>query len=499
MLVRFRAAELRRSLSFSTSGVVHGVLLALIAFGTPAPEEKPKSLYDMAIRPHEKRIVWYHLQDKLPDVRPEATVKSSSLPLRATRKFEQRIVAGAKDDARPPQLVWSPAPEVATPRLAPLPNVLAVEMKRLSRPFTPPPTPPSAVTPKMPDAAPAPSTLAAAPAGPNLASLKKTFTPPTAAPTAASKLPDAAPAPLTLAAAPAGPNLASLKKTFTPPSGGAPTAAAKLPDAAPAPNTLPAAPAGPNLSSLKKSFTAPTAANATAPSLDPDLPGADAPQLAIIGLNPAKLPDLTAPPDSHTAGFSAGPTPHPKGSETDGNASGVAVPGVTVRDGITRQQLLANIRPMAHIIPTGPPPAPAPTRVSSAPDPALEGRAVYTMAIQMPNITSYSGSWMVWYAAREQSAGAMRAPSPLRKVDPKYIASAVADGVEGVVRLGATIRKDGRIEAVRLLRHLDDRLDRSAMEALAKWEFEPARRDAAAVDVDAVFEIPFRLAPKTSK
>jgi len=500
MRVRFRAEEIRKSLSLSTSGLVHGVLLALVAFGTPAREEKPKSLYDTAIRPHEKQIVWYHLQDKLPDVRPASAVKSTQQPLRATRKFEQRIVAGAKDDARPPQLVWSPAPEVAAPKMTPLPNVLAVEMKRLSKPFTPPPTPAPAVTPKLPDAAPAPTNLAAAPAGPNLASLKKTFTPPpTATPSVTPKLPDAAPAPSTLAAAPAGPNLASLRKTFTPPTGAAPTATAKLPDAAPAPTTLPTAPAGPNLASLKKTFTAPTAASPTAPSADPDLPAADAPQLAIIGLNPAKLPDLAAPPDSRAAGFSAGPALHPKGAETDGNAAGVVVPGVTVRDGITRQQLLANIRPMAHIIPTGPPPAPPPTRVSNSPDPALDGRTVYTMAIQMPNITSYSGSWMVWYAAREQVTGAMRAPSPLRKVDPKYIASAVADGVEGVVRLGATIRKDGRIEAVRLLRHLDDRLDRSAMEALAKWEFEPARRDAAAVDVDAVFEIPFRLAPKTSK
>ena len=47
-----------------------------------------------------------------------------------------------------------------------------------------------------------------------------------------------------------------------------------------------------------------------------------------------------------------------------------------------------------------------------------------------------------------------------------------------------------------VLRQLDDRLDRSAQEALAKWEFTPALRDGAAVDVDAIFEIPFHLAPR---
>ena len=48
-------------------------------------------------------------------------------------------------------------------------------------------------------------------------------------------------------------------------------------------------------------------------------------------------------------------------------------------------------------------------------------------------------------------------------------------------------------------RHLDDRLDRTAQEALAKWEFSPALRNGRAVDVDAVFEIPFHLAPRPTK
>jgi TonB family protein len=93
----------------------------------------------------------------------------------------------------------------------------------------------------------------------------------------------------------------------------------------------------------------------------------------------------------------------------------------------------------------------------------------------------------------------MRPPLPLHKVDPKYIPAAADERVEGKVRLAAVIRRNGRVEAVTLLHHLDDRLDRSAEEALAKWEFEPALRNGAAVDVDAVFEIPFRLAPRPAK
>ena len=104
----------------------------------------------------------------------------------------------------------------------------------------------------------------------------------------------------------------------------------------------------------------------------------------------------------------------------------------------------------------------------------------------------------MWFADREPMPGEvreMRPPVPTRKVDPKYVASAAAERVEGKVQLSAVIRRDGHVESVTVLKHLDDRLDFSATEALQKWEFEPARRDGRPVDVDAIFEIPFRLEP----
>ena len=36
---------------------------------------------------------------------------------------------------------------------------------------------------------------------------------------------------------------------------------------------------------------------------------------------------------------------------------------------------------------------------------------------------------------------------------------------------------------------------RTAEEALGKWLFQPAERNGVTVDVDAIFEIPFNLAP----
>jgi vitamin B12 transporter len=93
----------------------------------------------------------------------------------------------------------------------------------------------------------------------------------------------------------------------------------------------------------------------------------------------------------------------------------------------------------------------------------------------------------------------MRPPIAVHKVDPKYIVTAVEERVQGIVRLAAVIRRDGHVQEVELLQHLDERLDRSAKEALIKWVFEPAQRNGVPVEVDAVFEIPFRLAPKSSR
>jgi TonB family protein len=75
------------------------------------------------------------------------------------------------------------------------------------------------------------------------------------------------------------------------------------------------------------------------------------------------------------------------------------------------------------------------------------------------------------------------------------VPSAVAEKIEGVVRLSAVIRHDGTLGEIMVVRSLDSRLDFAAREALSKWLFEPAMRDGAPVEVDAVIEVPFRLAP----
>jgi TonB family protein len=250
------------------------------------------------------------------------------------------------------------------------------------------------------------------------------------------------------------------------------------------------------------------------PPAVPAVPGAmGGASLAIVGLNPAKTTMVPAPPASHAAGFSAGPEPRAEGDTGAKKFALVNVPGLVVSNGTkdaqptiaatfsptSRENLLAAARVSKGAAPK------VPVELGGAyapvPDPRFAGRVVYTMAVQMPNVTSFSGSWLVWYAERVPDAGGvaprqMRPPEVVRKVDPKYVAAAAADRVEGTVRLFGVIGKDGHVGGIALLRQLDDRLDRTAKEALSKWEFTPALRDGVAVDVDAIFEIPFHLAPR---
>lgn len=135
-----------------------------------------------------------------------------------------------------------------------------------------------------------------------------------------------------------------------------------------------------------------------------------------------------------------------------------------------------------------------------APEKILGDKKIHTMYINLPNLTSASGSWVLNFAELQErrSAGAtnnISAPLAVRKVDPKYPTSLVTARVEGEVVLYAIIRADGSVDSIQVLKSLDPELDRNAIEALARWRFSPATRDGSPVDVESVVHIPFRIPP----
>src|ERR1019366_1077345 len=137
VVYRGTPGPVRSSFSFGVSGCVHGCVLAwVILGGSGPPRERAQSIYDREIRPYEKKIVWYSLQEKLPEIAP-ADTQAGARAARARVKAPQTMVAGARDDARAAPLIWAPEPEVAAPKEMPLPNVVAVTPK-VVRPFLAP-------------------------------------------------------------------------------------------------------------------------------------------------------------------------------------------------------------------------------------------------------------------------------------------------------------------------------------------------------------------------
>jgi len=69
-------------------------------------------------------------------------------------------------------------------------------------------------------------------------------------------------------------------------------------------------------------------------------------------------------------------------------------------------------------------------------------------------------------------------PVAVKKVDPKYPPTLVAEHVEGEVVLYAVIRRDGSVDSIQLVKGVDEQLDENAMHAFAQWKFRPAEKQA---------------------
>jgi TonB family protein len=121
-------------------------------------------------------------------------------------------------------------------------------------------------------------------------------------------------------------------------------------------------------------------------------------------------------------------------------------------------------------------------------------RRSYSMILNMPNLNSVGGSWIIRFAEKTQSdnSSELTVPQATRKVDPGYPTELMRENVQGTVILYAIIRSDGTVGDVRVLSSVDERLDQFARAALGRWQFKPATRNGIAVDLDAVVTIPFR-------
>jgi TonB family protein len=150
------------------------------------------------------------------------------------------------------------------------------------------------------------------------------------------------------------------------------------------------------------------------------------------------------------------------------------------------------------------------SRLSAVERAVFGNRKIYSMSLNMPNLNSAGGSWIIRFAplntesASVNPSSANEAPADLSspvatsKVDPAYPLELMRQNVGGTVILYAVILADGTVGRVRVLRSVDERLDRFASEAIAKWQFQPATKNGNPVAVEATFWIPFHPAKTNS-
>ncbi len=269
------------------------------------------------------------------------------------------------------------------------------------------------------------------------------------------------------------------------------------------------------------------------PSLSASGGSRTAESIIALSLHPA----VGAPPESvagnRRGSFAATPEGHRGASGTPGNSSGASVDGngsskssagnlpaglYVGKAASPASTVVGNLAPGLNANAVNPrllaglrrPPISRATnpqsdiKLSDAERAVFGDRKIYSMTLNMPNLNSAGGSWVIHFAALKSestsansssepaSSSNLSSPVATLKVDPAYPLELMKQNVSGTVILHAVILADGTVGTVRVLRSVDDRLDQFASEAIAKWQFQPAMKNGAPVAVEATFWIPFR-------
>jgi protein TonB len=134
------------------------------------------------------------------------------------------------------------------------------------------------------------------------------------------------------------------------------------------------------------------------------------------------------------------------------------------------------------------------------PEQIFAAKRVYTIAVNMANLNSASGSWILHFTELGSSpngpalaAEDLAPPVPVRKVDPKYPPDLIEQNVQGEVVLYGIIRANGSVDSIQVVRSVDPTLDANAKSAFAQWKFTPASKAGAPVELEVIAHIPFKI------
>ena len=288
------------------------------------------------------------------------------------------------------------------------------------------------------------------------------------------------------------------------------------------------------LSGMQKSVdTAAVAVVPPPPSVQGVSGGRGGGQIIALSVDPAAAPPAELPQGNRRGTFEAGPqgkpgaSGAPSASASSGNgggsgqSAGIAPPGLHVGSGPTADtsavagngtgngnggsghgRTTVNPQLLASMTPPRVPALPPRSMTTETANPhatnlerkVFGDRKFYSLTLNMPNLNSAGGSWVIRFAELKQDGtkGEVSAPVAKHKVDPAYPNELMRRNVEGTVTLYAIIRSDGTVGSVKVLQSIDDQLDEYACAALSRWLFQPGTKNGNAVDLEAVVMIPFR-------
>lgn len=200
-----------------------------------------------------------------------------------------------------------------------------------------------------------------------------------------------------------------------------------------------------------------------------------------------------APPGLHVGAPEKVPTSAVAGDPGVGGANGVGdrPSGKTSSSSDSpREVASASSAPRTHGPRVDPVDNPTPLELK-----VFGGRRLYSMTLNMPNLNSAGGSWVIRFAelkSDNDQPGELSAPIAEHKVDPAYPIQLMQENVAGTVTLRAIIHADGSVGDIHVVQDPDVRLGRFAADALSHWHFHPASKNGSNVEVEAIVMIPFK-------
>jgi TonB family protein len=242
--------------------------------------------------------------------------------------------------------------------------------------------------------------------------------------------------------------------------------------------------------------------------------------LIALSANPAPPAPVQAPQGNLAARVSISPDgKQPGAPANNGNGAGKSAVGISISGGnpsanaagaggkmsaptrklMTRPEPKGESEDVAER--TGPPDF-ASLPPGAKPETVFAYKKVYTLNVNMPNLNSATGSWILNFSELHSDTENRRytqqnvelsGPVPVQKVDPKYPPTLITERVSGEVILYAVIRRDGTVDSIQLIRGIDQQLDANAIKALRQWKFRPGAKQGTPVELEAIVHIPFRL------